>query len=79
MNDLIFFDIGYYFLACGGNCSQDNYRNYCCDIHSSNAPIQNLGSLHMYPNYRHRGVRKGRVYQVLKIYSEPKDRFYSQY
>ncbi len=77
MNDLIFFDIGFYFLACGGDCSHDHIYEYCCNIHSHKAPIQNLESLHKYPNYTHLGVRKERVYQVLKIYSTPKDNFYS--
>ena len=78
MNDLIFHDRGYYFLACGGDLSPDGNYKYYCDVNATNAPIRNLITLHIYPNYRHRGVMRERVYQVLKVYSEPKDRFYSQ-
>lgn len=77
MKDIIFNDRGFYFLARGGECSCDNGFVNSYDINATAAPITNLESLHMYPNYRHRGVRKERVYQVLKVYSSPKDRFYS--
>jgi len=77
MKDIIFNDRGFYFLARGGEWSYHyNYENYC-DINATAAPIKNLESLHVYPNYSHGGVRKERVYQVLKVYSSPKDRFYS--
>jgi hypothetical protein len=77
MNDLIFFDIGFYFLACGGVLAENCHYKFLSDIYTTKTTIQQLGNLYKYPNHIHRGVRNTRIYKVLKIYSTPKDNFYS--